>query len=91
MSVNSVPFSPTEMVQTSQPGMKREDPGYDPGDPRALPDEWIEPVAFDIFDDEGRFLGPVTTPEGFRTYPELVFNREWALPQCGTPTTCRLW
>lgn len=69
----------TVWVQTSQPGVKREDPGYDPTDPRALPDEWKEPVAFDVFDEEGRYLGPVTTPEGFSTYPEPIFTREWVL------------
>jgi hypothetical protein len=69
----------TVWVQTSQPGVKREDPGYDPTDPRALPDEWREPVAFDVFDEEGRYLGPVLTPAGFSTYPEPVFTRDWVL------------
>jgi hypothetical protein len=69
----------TVWVQTSQPGVKREDPDYDPADPRALPDEWREPVAFDVFDKEGRYLGPVRTPEGFSTYPAPVFTRDWVL------------
>ena len=69
----------TVWVQTSQPGVKREDPDYDPADPRALPDEWGEPVAFDVFDEEGRYLGPVRTPEGFSTYPAPVFTRDWVL------------
>ncbi len=69
----------TVWVQTSQPGVKREDPGYDPTDPRALPDEWREPVAFGVFDEEGRYLGPALIPEGFSTYPEPVFTRDWVL------------
>ena len=29
---------------------------------------------FDVFDDQGRYLGAVRTPEGFSAYPHPVFT-----------------
>jgi hypothetical protein len=69
----------TVWVQVSQPGVRREDPSYDPSDPDAVPDEWTEPVLFDVFDQDGRYLGPVRTPEGFGSYPTPLFTQEWVL------------
>jgi hypothetical protein len=69
----------TVWVRVSQPGIRTEDPSYDPTDPEAIPDEWHEPVAFDVFDDEGRYRGAVTTPEGFSLSPPPLFTREWVL------------
>jgi hypothetical protein len=66
-------------VQVHQPGEKGEDPSYDPTDPDALPNEWTEPILFDVFDKEGRYLGAVRTPEGFSSYPEPLFTQEWVL------------
>jgi hypothetical protein len=42
-----------------------------------------EPVAFDVFDPDGRFLGHVRTPDEFRTSPEPIFRGEyvWAIAQ----------
>lgn len=34
---------------------------------------WVEPVAFDVFEPDGRYLGLVTTPPGFSTAPTPVF------------------
>ncbi len=69
----------TIWVQVAQPGVKGEDPLYDPTDPNALPDEWREPIVFDVFDEEGRYLGLARTPEGFRTSPEPLFTRDRVL------------
>ncbi len=69
----------TIWVQVSQPGIREEDPSYDPTDPRAIPDEWQELIGFDVFDDRGRFLGAVRTPEGFSTSPPPLFARDWVL------------
>ncbi len=69
----------TVWVRVSQPGVRREDPDYDPTDPDAVPDEWHEPILFDVFDEEGRYLGAVRAPEGFSAYPEPLFTREWVL------------
>jgi hypothetical protein len=70
----------TIWVQVSQPGIRSEDTSYDPTDPDALPDEWHEPVLFDVFEEDGRYLGAVRTPSGFNArWPQPLFTREWVL------------
>ncbi|MEP7324486.1 MAG: hypothetical protein ABI836_00935 [Gemmatimonadota bacterium] len=41
---------------------------------------WSEPVVFDVFEPDGRYLGAVTTPTGFLVSPEPVFRGDtvWA-------------
>jgi len=69
----------TIWVRVPQPGVRGEDPDYDPADPDDLADEWTEPIVFDVFDAEGRYLGEVHTPKEFSPYPEPVFTRDWVL------------
>lgn len=69
----------TLWVMVHQPGVKVEDPYFDPSDPNAVPDEWREPILFDVFDEEGAYLGAVRAPDGLRPYPEPIFTREWVL------------
>jgi hypothetical protein len=69
----------TIWVRVAQPGVHGEDPDYDPADPDDLPDEWTEPIVFDVFDAEGCYLGEVQTPVGFSRYPEPLFTRDWVL------------
>ena len=69
----------TLWVRVSQPGVKREDPDYDPSEPDAIANEWHEPYLFDVFDTDGRYLGAVRAPDGFRTYPRPIFTRDWVL------------
>ena len=38
------------------------------------PDTWTEPVVYDVFEPDGRYLGQVTTPDGFLAYPQPVFR-----------------
>lgn len=61
-------------VQLSQPGHPVE--ADDPSDPPV----WKEPVVFDVFEPDGRYLGQVTTPDGFLNYPQPVFRGDtvWA-------------
>ena len=42
---------------------------------------WVEPVAFDVFEPDGRYLGMVRAPEGFSTRPTPVFRGDtvWAV------------
>ncbi|UCC82146.1 MAG: hypothetical protein JSW46_14295 [Gemmatimonadota bacterium] len=42
---------------------------------------WLEPVAFDVFEPEGRYLGMVRAPRGFSTYPRPVIRGDtvWAV------------
>jgi hypothetical protein len=44
------------------------------------PDTWTEPVVYDVFEPDGRYLGQVTTPDGFLAYPQPVFRGDtvWA-------------
>jgi hypothetical protein len=69
-------------VLVSRPGVK--DPGAAPmegsGDLAHAVATWKEPVAFDVFDPDGRYLGEVTAPDGFQTYPEPLFRADtvWA-------------
>lgn len=70
----------TVWVRVSQPGVRREDSSYDPTDPDALPDEWHEPVVFDVFEEDGRYLGAVRAPEGFQArWVQPLFTKDWVL------------
>ncbi|MGD2152629.1 MAG: hypothetical protein PVG79_05125, partial [Gemmatimonadales bacterium] len=42
---------------------------------------WREPVAFDVFEPNGRYLGMVRAPRGFSTYPTPVIRGDtvWAV------------
>jgi hypothetical protein len=53
-----------------------------------------ETVAFDVFEADGRFLGHVRAPGGFRTSPQPVFRGDqvWAVnedPETGVPRVVR--
>jgi hypothetical protein len=54
------------------PGIEVEDADPDPEDRTEFYSDprWLETWFVDVFDLEGRFLGEVDLPEGFRTYPE---------------------
>lgn len=39
---------------------------------------WTEPVVFDVFEADGTYLGQVSAPEGFLTYPRPVFKGDTA-------------
>lgn len=47
----------------------------------APPQTWFEPVAFDVFEPDGRYLGMVRAPEGFATNPQPVMRGDtvWAV------------
>lgn len=70
----------TVWVRVPQPGFRRDDPDYDPTDPDDLPDEWHEPALFDVFEEDGRYLGAVRAPEGMNVgWTQPIFTREWVL------------
>ncbi|TVP42121.1 MAG: hypothetical protein EA350_17380, partial [Gemmatimonadales bacterium] len=48
------------------PAVEEENPGHNPDNPMSSPTQWVqpEPVA-DVFDADGRYLGPVRLPRGF--------------------------
>jgi len=68
-------------VQVSPPGVQVDDPTYDPKDPNSVPDRWREPVAFDVFEPNGKYLGRVRAPMGFSLspWPTLGTDRVWAI------------
>lgn len=54
----------------------------DPANPDARPaTRWREPVAFDVFETDGTYLGQVHAPAGFSLSPRPVFDGErvWAV------------
>ncbi len=53
-------------VMRSQPGRK------------GAGGDWTEPVLFDVFEPDGRYLGEAKGPDGFRTWPEPLFRGDTA-------------
>jgi len=64
-------------VHLHRPGERDPEEGrsMDPGAPPPLP-TFSEPVVFDVFEDDGRYLGRVEAPEGFSTFPRPIFRGE---------------
>jgi len=64
-----------EAVQIESADVEEVRPGEVP------PQTWIEPVAFDVFEPDGRYLGMVRAPEGFSTNPQPVMRGDtvWAV------------
>ncbi|HEX7049266.1 MAG TPA: hypothetical protein VF188_03555 [Longimicrobiales bacterium] len=52
-----------------------------PGERRRTPLRWREPVIFDVFEPDGRYLGEVRAPDEFSPYPTPYFRGEhvWAV------------
>lgn len=72
-------------VGVSQPGElipedERDDP-IGPDGERRVVREWREPVAFDVFEPDGRYVGLVRAPAGFRGHPQPVIRGDtvWAI------------
>jgi hypothetical protein len=54
---------------------EEDDPSWDPERPDdAARTRWVEPLVFDVFDDEGRYMGPVRAPDGFQRFRRGVFG-----------------
>lgn len=54
----------------------------EPDDPDAPPPvRWREPVIYDVFEPDGRYLGPVRAPDGFDRNPQPVIRGDqvWAV------------
>lgn len=68
-------------VRVAQAGVEGEDPDYDPTDPEDVPDRWSEPIAFDVFEADGTYLGRVDAPADLSLYPTPIFEGErvWAV------------
>lgn len=58
-------------VQLHRPGRRRpEPPSARPG--RPVPPRWVEPVVYDVFEPDGRYLGRLRAPQGFEVSPRPV-------------------
>jgi hypothetical protein len=66
-------------VQLYQPAYQKVPPAGQEPDPTEQ--TWVEPIAFDVFEPDGRYLGMVRVPDGFSTYPQPVARGEtlWAV------------
>lgn len=69
----------TIWVRVHTAAVQVEDTMYDPTDPDAVPDEWREPTVYDVFLEDGTYLGPVNAPDGFSRWTQPVFTRDWVL------------
>jgi hypothetical protein len=72
----------TIWVFRSMPGTEQPNPAWDPERPdRGFPTRWYTPVVADVFDADGRFLGPVRLPDGVGLLPPPVLSadRIWAV------------
>jgi hypothetical protein len=68
-------------VQVSQQGVLKPNPSYDPTRPGSQRAWWTEPVAFDVFDADGSYLGRVNPPTDFTAFVTPVFRSDtvWAV------------
>ncbi|HEX7117888.1 MAG TPA: hypothetical protein VF212_03825 [Longimicrobiales bacterium] len=57
------------------------EPPADDGRSRIPPARWREPVVFDVFEPDGRYLGRVRAPDDFSTHPAPFFRGDdvWAV------------
>jgi hypothetical protein len=56
-------------VVVPRPAVEKPNPEYDPKKPDSQATRWIEPIAFDVFESDGTYLGRVNAPEDFAMYP----------------------
>lgn len=61
------------------PGVEADDPNYDPDDPEDVEMRWTDPILFDVFQDDGTFLGTAQGPTEFSPYPAPVFRGDRVL------------
>jgi hypothetical protein len=62
-------------VALHQPGVRVPDEELEPGTAGARPaPQFREPVVFDVFEKDGRYLGRVRAPTRFSTWPDPVFR-----------------
>lgn len=68
-------------VRLHQPGIEEDDPDYDPREEGSMPTRWTEPIVYDVFSNDGAYLGRVEAPDGFSPFPAPVFASDyvWAV------------
>jgi hypothetical protein len=81
-------FRESHSIEEENPAWNAEEPGV------GFPTRWRRPVVADVFDEDGRYLGPVKIPESLNwSFPPAIVSREWvlgaALHESGYPQVVR--
>lgn len=63
-------------VQVSTEGREIRNEDHDPDNPRSQAVVWEEAMRFDVFEEDGTYLGVVAAPDEFDGYVEPVFGRD---------------
>lgn len=63
-------------VQVSTEGRDAGNEDQDPDQPRPEAVTWEEATRFDVFDEDGTYLGAVVSPDDYSIYVEPVFGRD---------------
>ncbi len=68
-------------IQVSQPSIEEDNPDYDPREEGSEPTRWREPVAFDVFGEDGTYFGRVNAPDDFSIRPTPFIDGDyvWAV------------
>jgi hypothetical protein len=86
----------TVWVMRELPSVEEPDPAWDAEQPdRGFPTRWTRRVVADVFDEDGRYLGPVSIPESLNWgFPPAVVSADhvWAVAthEFGHPQVLRL-
>ena len=63
-------------VQVPTEGREVANEDHDLDDPRSQPVFWEEETRFDVFEEDGTYLGAVASPDDYSVYVEPVFDRD---------------
>jgi len=71
----------TIWVLRDLPAAEVPNPSWDPSNPDDAPETlWRSPAVVDVFEESGRYLGPVLIPPSLNwSFPFTVVNREWVV------------
>lgn len=71
----------TTWVFREGPSIEKPNPDFDAGEPDAgFPTTWHRPFVADVFDSDGRYLGPVRLPPSLNwSYPRPVLSSDWVV------------
>lgn len=61
-------------VRVAQTAVEEDNPDYDPQEEGSEPTVWVEPLAFDVFGEDGTYFGRVHAPDGFQRRPNPVID-----------------
>jgi hypothetical protein len=70
-------------VAVPTPAVEERDPDHDPEEEGSEPTRWREPLAFDVFGEDGTYFGRAHAPDGFITHPTpvIIGDNVWAVTE----------